>query len=212
MNAPTKPSAVITTELNSSVFTDQQQSSMIGAGAAVAEQDGTEAQAVETFVRILGKGPTLVMYSAAQALFQQGYHSVLPDMSPDALAKRTTRFFSEVLKAGGITKPKAETVTAQKKGAERAAKKAEMLADPRTTAQLADQIQAAYKALADHSAADPAALKKELRTLEKIQQVKKAPEDGALKAQLTVLRTSLAQAAKTCTSTEKLANAIRALN
>ena len=208
---PTAAGPVVTTDLATDVFSDQQQASMIGAAAAVAEQDATQDEAIETFVKVLGKAPTLVMYSTAQALFQKGYHDAMPDMSTDALAKRTTRFFSEVLKAGGITKPKAETVTSKKKAEQRAAQKQAMVNDPRTPDQISAEIKSAYAALANETAANPAETRKSLRELEATYKIKTAAENDALEAQLNALRSTLRDLVKTCRSPVKLADAIRAL-
>lgn len=210
-NNATKPSAVVTTELNTPVFSEQDTAALVGAAAGVAEQDQTEEKAVETYVRVLGKAPTLMMYTAAQALFQQGYHAVAPDLSVDALAKRTSRFFSEVLKAGNITKPKAETVTATKKAAQREEQKKAMLADPTPLAEISNKIKAAYAALANDTAADPAATRKELKALEKLKSIKTNAAQAETKDKAKEIRDSLIAAARACTDIDKLSAALIAL-
>jgi hypothetical protein len=75
-----KPSPVVTSQIaaNAAVFTPEDEASLIGAAAAVAESDAGEDGAIETYGRKLGPAPTLVMFVHAQKVVSIRLHASLP--------------------------------------------------------------------------------------------------------------------------------------
>jgi hypothetical protein len=196
-----KPSAVVTTEIGAAVaalFTPEDEAAMLGAAAAVAESDSGEAGAVETYGRKLGVAPTLAMYTHAQSLFQSGYMQAQPAVSPDALAKRTSRFFSDVLKAYGIKKPESHDPAAEKKREQREAAKVALLAKFKD-AKLAAGVP------------DTPEVKKAVKEAETALRLMTADQEEAFKKQKAALVSSLMEAVKKCTDLKKIGDALKAL-
>jgi hypothetical protein len=205
--------AAVTAPISTAPFSKEEEAALVGAAAAVAESDAAQDEAIETYGRIIGKAPTLEMYANAQALFQRGYSSVMPDMSGDALTKRTTRFFSAILSAYGMTKPTSGGVAAQKKAEERAVEKEKILSDFKGVKPEAikDMIKDAYAKLAA-AVPDSAQVKKDLKKAETALRLMTADEQEAFKKQKGALVSSLNEAVKRCTDLKKLMNALKALN
>lgn len=208
-----KPSAVVTTEIApSAVFTPEDEAAMIGAAAAVAESDAGEAGAVETYGRKLGVAPTLAMYVHSQKLFQSGYMQAQPAVSPDALAKRTSRFFSDVLRAYGIKKPESHDPAAEKKREQREQAKTAILAaykdkEPKA---IKEEIAQGYAKLAA-GVPDSAEVKKAVKQAETALRLMTADQEEAFKKQKAALVSSLNEAIKKCQDLKKLGDALKAL-
>jgi hypothetical protein len=207
-----KPSAVVTSEIHNTAFTPEDEAAMIGAAAAVAESDAGEADAVETYGRKLGVAPTLAMYTHAQSLFQSGYMQAQPAVSPDALAKRTSRFFSDVLKAYGIKRPESHDPAAEKKREQREAAKVALLAkfkgvEPKA---IKEQIAQGYAKLAA-SVPDAPEVKKAVKEAETALRLMTADQEEAFKKQKAALVSSLMEAVKKCTDLKKIGDALKAL-
>lgn len=207
-----KKPADVTTAISTALFSPEEEARLMGAAAAVAESDAAKDEAVETYGRALGKAPTLEMYACAQKLFQSGYAQSMPDISADALGRRTTRFFSEVLAAYGMTKPTSTSPSAEKKAAERAAEKEALLAQFKgiKPEAIKEQIKAAYAKLAA-SVPDSAEVKKELKKAETALRLMTADEQEAFKKQKAALVSSLNEAIKRCDDLKKLDAALRVL-
>ena len=207
-----KPSPAVTAEISTDVFAPEAQAAMIGAAAAVAESDNAEAEAEETYARIMGNAPTLAMYVMAQKLFQTGYMQTVPAVSPDALSKRTSRFFSDVLRNFGMTKPKSEDPAAQKKAEQREKQRADILAAYKGKApkQIKEEIAQAYAKLAA-GVPDSAEVKKELKKAETALREMTAAETEAFKKQKAALVSSITEAVKKCADLAKLTKALEAL-
>ena len=209
---PSAPSPTVTSQIVTDLFTPEQQASMVGAAAAVAESDTAKEEAVETYARIIGKAPTLAMYAHAQNLFQSGYMQAQPAISPDALTRRTTRFFSEVLTAYGITRPKSDDPAAEKKAEQREKAKADLLAkfkgvEPKA---IKEQIAQGYAKLAA-GVPDTPEVKKAVKEAETALRLMTADQDAAFKKQKAALVSSLTEAVKKCNDLKKIADAIKAL-
>ena len=210
-----KPSAVVTTEIATAVaglFSPEDEAAMIGAAAAVAESDAGEAGAVETYGRKLGVAPTLAMYVHSQKLFQSGYMQAQPAVSPDALAKRTSRFFSDVLRAYGIKKPESHDPAAEKKREQREQAKAAILAaykdkEPKA---IKEEIAQGYAKLAA-GVPDSAEVKKAVKQAETALRLMTADQEEAFKKQKAALVSSLNEAIKKCQDLKKLGDALKAL-
>lgn len=202
----------VTQPVDAGLFTAEDEAAMIGAAAAVAESDSGEAGAIETYGRKLGTAPTLAMYVHAQKLFQAGYIQAMPATSADALAKRTGRFFSDVLKAYGIAKPKSEDPAAEKKAEQRAAEKAKLLEEFKGIKPdaIKEMIQDAYAKLAA-SVPDSVEVKKDLKKAETALRLITADETETFKKQKAALVSSLQAAIKACQDLKKLEKALIAL-
>lgn len=211
----TAPSAVVTTEVGtavSSLFDDQQQASMVAAAAAVAESDSAKDEALETYAKVLGTAPTFAMYIGAQKVFQTGYVEAMPAMTTDALSKRTSRFFSELLKTYGMKRPESHDPAAEKKRIEREAAKTAILKtfENVAPAKIKEAIKTGYAKLAA-GVPDQAEVKKEIKKAETALKLMTADQDEAFKKQKSALVSSLNEAVKRCTDLLKLADAIKAL-
>jgi hypothetical protein len=207
MNAKT----TVTTAVNG-IFDEKTEASLKAAAASVAESDAGNDEALETFARVLTPTPTFEMYTGAQKVFQAGYIAAMPDMSIDALAKRTSRFFSEVLKTYGITKPQSHDPAAEKKREQRE-KAAESLVakykakKPET---IKEEIKKGYAALAA-GAPDSAEVKKKIKEAEQALKLMTKAETDKATATLKALRSSLIEYAKKATDYDKIKAAIIAL-
>jgi len=207
-----KPSAVITAELNPALLGEQETASLMGAAAAVAESDSAKDEALETFARVIGTAPTFAMYTEAQKVFQAGYIQAMPGISPDALSKRTGRFFSDLLKSYGIKRPESHDPAAEKKREQREAAKAALLAkfkgvDP---AKIKESIKAGYAKLGA-GVPDHAEVKKAVKEAETALRLMTADETEAFNKQKAALASSIKEAVKTCTDLNKLVAALKAL-
>lgn len=208
-----KPSAVVTAELTAALFGETETAALMGAAAAVAESDSAKDEAQETFARVMGNAPTLAMYLEAQKVFQAGYIQAMPAITPDALSKRTTRFFSELLKEYGMTKPKSADPAAEAKAAQREKAKTETLKqfEGIAPAKIKEAIKSGYAKLAA-GVPDSTEVKKEIKKAELALRLMTSDEQEAFKKQKAALVSSLNEAVKKCTDLAKLANAIKALN
>jgi hypothetical protein len=207
-----KPSAVVTSEIHGTAFTPEDEAAMLGAAAAVAESDSGEAGAIETYGRKLGVAPTLAMYAHAQSLFQSGYMQAQPAITPDALKKRTTRFFSAVLNAYKMDKPKSDDPAAEKKAEQREAAKVALLAkfkgvEPKA---IKEQIAQGYAKLAA-GVPDTPEVKKAVKEAETALRLMTADQEEAFKKQKAALVSSLMEAVKKCTDLKKIGDALKAL-
>lgn len=207
-----KKPADVTTAISTALFSPEDEARLMGAAAAVAESDAAQDEAVETYDRILGKAPTYEMYVLAQKCFQAGYLQTMPDTSADTLSKRTSRFFSEVLKVRGMVKPTSGAPSAEKKAEQRAAEKEKILADFKGIKPevIKEQIKAAYAKLAA-SVPDSAEVKKELKKAETALRLMTADEQEAFKKQKAALVSSINEAIKRCDDLKKLDAALRVL-
>ena len=207
MNAKT----TVTTAVNG-LFAPEVEASLKAAAASVAESDAGNDEALETFARVLTPTPTFEIYTGAQKVFQAGYIAAMPDMSVEALAKRTSRFFSEVLKTYGITKPQSHDPAAEKKREQRE-KAAQTLVTkykakkPET---IKEEIKKGYAALAA-GAPDSAEVKKQIKEAEAALKLMTKAETDKATATLKALRSSLIEYAKKATDYEKIKAAILAL-
>lgn len=206
---PTQPT--ITTAVNG-LFPAEQEAALKGAAAAVAESDNAKEEALETFARILTPTPTLDIYINAQKVFQAGYVAVLPDISPQALDKRTSRFFSELLKEYGMTKPQSHDPAAEKKREQRAKAEAELLAKykGKKPEAIKEEIQQGYAKLAA-SVPDSAEVKKAVKQAETALRIMTKEQTEKEAATLKALRSTLMDYAKKATDYEKIKKAILAL-
>ena len=214
-NANTKPSAVVTTEVGTAVdslFDAQQTASMTAAAAAVADSDSAKDEAMETFAKVLGTAPTYAMYIGAQKVFQAGYVEAMPAMTTDALAKRTSRFFSDLLKQYGMKRPESHDPAAEKKRDQREAAKAATLKayEGIAPAKIKESIKTGYAKLAA-GVPDHAEVKKEIKKAELALKLMTADQEEAFKKQKAALVTSLTDAIKKCQDLNKLADALKAL-
>ena len=209
-----KPSPVVTTQIaaNAAVFTPEDEASLIGAAAAVAESDAGEDGAIETYGRKLSPAPTLAMFVHAQKLFQSGYMQACPSVSPDALAKRTTRFFNSVMQAYGITKPASDDPAAQKKAEQREAAKVAILASykDKEPKAIKEEIAQGYAKLAA-GVPDSPEVKKAIKQAETALRLMTADQDEAFRKQKAALVSSLNDAVKKCQDLKKLTAALMAL-
>jgi len=207
-----KPSPTVTSQIVTDLFSPEQQAAMMGAAAAVAESDSAKDEAEETFARIIGTAPTLAMYVHAQKTFQAGYMQALPAVSPEALAKRTSRFFSEMLKNFGITKPKSDDPAAEKKAAQRDKAKTDLLAKYKDTDPKAikEQIAQGYAKLAA-GVPDSPEVKKAVKEAETALRLMTADATEAFKKQKAAIVSSLTEAIKKCQDLKKLGEALKAL-
>lgn len=202
----------VTNPINTDTFSPEDEALLIGAAAAVAESDASESEAIETYGRKLGKAPTLAMYVHAQNLFQKGYVQTMPDMSGVALAKRTTRFFSQVLSDFGMTKPKSFETVSVKKAEQREAEKQKILDEFKGVKPEAikEQIKGFYAKLAA-SVPDSKEVKKELNKAETALRLLTADATEHHKKIKRTLVQSLNAAVKKCDDLKKIENAIKAL-
>ena len=207
MNAKT----TVTTAVNG-IFDEKTEASLKAAAASVAESDAGNDEALETFARVLTPTPTFEMYTGAQKVFQAGYIAAMPDMSIDALAKRTSRFFSEVLKTYGITKPQSHDPAAEKKREQRE-KAAQALVDKykaKKPEAIKEEIKKGYAALAA-GAPDSAEVNKKIKEAERALKLMTKAETDKATATLKALRSSLIEYAKKATDYDKIKAAILAL-
>jgi hypothetical protein len=207
-----KKETQVTQPVDTGTFTKEDEAALIGAAAAVAESDDAENKAVETFIRLLGTAPTLDIYVHAQRLFQSGYMLTSPATTPDALTKRTTRFFNRVLTEGGLTKPNSGNPVSEKKAEQREAEKEKILSEFKGVKPEAIEkiIKDSYAKLAA-SVPDSKEVKKELRKAETALRLMTADKVDAFKKQKAALVSSLKDAIKKCDDLNKLVNALKAL-
>lgn len=211
----TKPGPVVTTEVGTAVeslFDAKQTASMTAAAAAVAESDSAKDEAMETFAGVLGTAPTFAMYIGAQKVFQAGYIEAMPAMTTDALAKRTTRFFSDLLKQYGMKRPESHDPAAEKKREQREAAKAAVLKTFEGVAptKIKEAIKTGYAKLAA-GVPDQAEVKKEIKKAELALKLMTQDQEEAFKKQKAALVSSINEAIKKCNDLTKLTDALKAL-
>lgn len=201
----------VTTAING-IFDEKTEASLKAAAASVAESDAGNDEALETFARVLTPTPTFEIYTGAQKVFQAGYIAAMPDMSVEALAKRTSRFFSEVLKTYGITKPVSHDPAAEKKREQREKAAQTLVAKYKTKKPetIKEEIKKGYAALAA-GAPDSAEVKKQIKEAEAALKLMTKAETDKATATLKALRSSLIEYAKKATDYEKIKAAILAL-
>lgn len=211
----TQPGPVVTTEVGTAVeslFDAQQTASMMAAAAAVADSDSAKDEAMETYAKVLGPAPTFAMYIGAQKVFQAGYIETMPAMTTDALSKRTSRFFSDLLKQYGMKRPESHDPAAEKKREQREQAKAAVLKtfEGVAPAKIKEAIKTGYAKLAA-GVPDQAEVKKEIKKAELALKLMTADQEEAFKKQKAALVSSLTEAIKKCNDLIKLADALKAL-
>lgn len=206
---PTQPT--VTTIVNG-LFNPEQEASLKAAAAAVAESDAGNDEAQETFARVLGNAPTFDMWTGAQKVFQAGYCAAMPAITNEALSKRTGRFFSDLIKTYGMTRPQSHDPAAEKKREQREKAQKALLEKFKNVkpAALKDAIQADYTKLGA-GVPDAAEVKKALKEKETALKLMTKAETDKASADLKALKSSLIDYAKKATDYNKIKAAILAL-
>ena len=181
------------------------------AGELFAKSEIDATQALELFALAVGTEPSFDTWSTKRLSFVNAYVRIKPTAKGNSADKAFGRFSARVVDSFGITIPKSTNDSALAKRADRAKAQEKLLAkhSDATPTLLKAQLQAAYKTLADRP--DSAIAKAQTKEIEKVLKIKNKAENDELRDELKGLRDQLRDAAKECTDTDKLQQAINIL-
>jgi len=206
MNAPQKNAIASALE----AVSPEQHAAAKKAGAAWAKQDQLAVEILEDYSRALGAKCTRLQYTTLMGDWKEGWMSQNQGKTSAAADKAWDRFKGrlEDLFEIEIITPESENPIAQKRKAEREAKKAELLAKHANTGpdQLRQKIEQTYSALAKNPTSKD--LKKTLKDLETVLVERTSEENKANGEALRALRSQVKEAANKCTDSDTLQAAL----
>ena len=187
-------------------------------GAAY-EQGGRYARSkLETFAiatdaaRTLGTAPSFDRWEAYRVQWVDGHTHANPDLTGNAHDAAWAEFAKLLNTLFGLEKPKAQTLAAMKKAAEREKAAEALLAKYEGTPaiELRDKLAKTYEAMARNP--ENKDLKKQQKELDKILKLKTSEENKAHGDELRRLRAEVREAVGKCTDIEKLEACLEVLD
>jgi hypothetical protein len=196
MNAPQKNT--IATAIDA--LTPEQHAAAKNAGAAWARKDNLAVETLTDYARMLGDKVTRLQFETAQADWKEGWIGANPGKTSAAVDKAWQRFKNDLedMFEIEIIKPASDNPLSEKRAAERAQKKAELIAAHQTSSpdQVRQQIESKYAALAKNPTSRD--LKKAVKELETVLREKTSGEHKACMEALKALRSQVREAANKC--------------
>lgn len=209
MNAPQKNTVATAID----ALTPEQHSAAKAAGAAWAKKDSLAVETLTNYARMLGDKVTRLQFETAQADWKEGWIGANPGKTSAAVDKAWQRFKGDLedMFEIEIIKPESDSPLAQQRKAERAAKKADLLAahQAATPDQVRQAIEAKYSALAKNPTSKD--LKKAVKDLETVLKEKTAAETSERMETLKALRSQVKEAATKCADEASLEAALEIL-
>lgn len=163
------------------------------------------------YAAMLGTDPTFDQWEAGRLQWVSGYVEANPANTGNAADKAWHRFAGLLEEFFGLVKPKAVSVAAEKKRAEREKKQKELLAKhgDMTPTMIRAQMEAAYQTLAKNPTNKEAM--KQVKELDKVLKVKQSEENKQHGEELKDLRAAIREAAGKCTDIPTLEAALSTL-
>lgn len=163
------------------------------------------------YAAMLGTDPTFDQWEAGRLQWVSGYVEANPANTGNAADKAWHRFAGLLDEFFGLVKPKAVSVAAEKKRAEREKKQKELLAKhgDLTPTMIRAQMEAAYQTLAKNPTNKEAM--KQVKELDKVLKVKQSEENKQHGEELKDLRAAIREAAGKCTDIPTLEAALSTL-
>lgn len=163
------------------------------------------------YAAMLGTDPTFDQWEAGRLQWVSGYVEANPANTGNAADKAWNRFAGLLEEFFGLVKPKAVSVAAEKKRAEREKKQKELLAKhgDMTPTMIRAQMEAAYQTLAKNPTNKEAM--KQVKELDKVLKVKQSEENKQHGEELKDLRAAIREAAGKCTDIPTLEAALSTL-
>ena len=209
MNAPQKNT--IATAIDA--LTAEQHAAAKAAGAAWARKDNLAVETLTDYARMLGEKVTRLQFETAQADWKEGWIGANPGKTSAAVDKAWQRFKNDLedMFEIEIIKPASDNPLSEKRAAERAQKKADLLAAHQDSSpdQVRQQIEKTYAALAKNPTSKD--LKKAVKDLETVLKEKTSEENKAHGEELRAARSQVREAANKCLDLETLAAALEIL-
>ena len=209
MNAPQKNT--IATAIDA--LTAEQHAAARQAGAAWARKDILAVETLTNYARMLGEQVTRLQFETAQADWKEGWIGANPGKTSAACDKAWQRFKNDLedMFEIEIIKPASDNPLSEKRAAERAQKKADLLAAHQTSSpdQVRQQIEKTYAALAKNPTSKD--LKRTAKELETVLREKTSEENKAHGEELRAARSQVKEAASKCLDLETLAAALEIL-
>ncbi len=209
MNAPQKNT--IATAIDA--LTAEQHAAAKAAGAAWARKDNLAVETLTDYARMLGEKVTRLQFETAQADWKEGWIGANPGKTSAAVDKAWQRFKNDLedMFEIEIIKPASDNPLSEKRAAERAQKKADLLAAHQDSSpdQVRQQIEKTYAALAKNPTSKD--LKKAAKDLETVLREKTSEENKAHGEELRAARSQVREAANKCLDLETLAAALEIL-
>ena len=209
MNAPQKNT--IATAIDA--LTAEQHAAAKAAGAAWARKDNLAVETLTDYARMLGEKVTRLQFETAQADWKEGWIGANPGKTSAAVDKAWQRFKNDLedMFEIEIIKPASDNPLSEKRAAERAQKKADLLAAHQDSSpdQVRQQIEKTYAALAKNPTSKD--LKRTAKELETVLREKTSEENKAHGEELRAARSQVREAANKCLDLETLAAALEIL-
>jgi hypothetical protein len=206
MNAPQK--TTIATAIDA--LTPEQHAAAKQAGAAWARKDNLAVETLTNYARMLGDQVTRLQYETAAADWKEGWIGANPGKTSAAVDKAWQRFKNDLedMFEIEILKPASDSPLAQQRAAERAQKKADLIAAYQASSpdQIRQAIEKNYSALAKNPTSKD--LKKTVKDLETVLKEKTSEENKAHGEEIRAARSQVKEAANKCTDLETLAAAL----
>lgn len=163
------------------------------------------------YAAMLGTDPTFDQWEAGRLQWVSGYVEANPANTGNAADKAWNRFAGLLDEFFGLVKPKAVSVAAEKKRAEREKKQKELLAKhgDLTPTMIRAQMEAAYQTLAKNPTNKEAM--KQVKELDKVLKVKQSAENKELGEELKALRSAVKEAVGKCIDIGLLESVLAAL-
>ena len=179
-------------------------------GAQWAEAQRSTYEVVSNAARTLGTNPTHEEWMEYAAQWKDGYVHQNPNNTANAGDQQWGRFAKQLGEFFGLTKPKAASVHAEKKAAERSAKAQKLL--DKYAEQTAEQIQEMRRAALESAAKGSETAEKIAADLKKVLKHKTSDENKATAEKRKALREQVVAAARKCTDLDKLEAALDCLD
>lgn len=210
MNAP----QMNTVAASIDALSPEQHAAAKNAGAAWARKDSLAVETLTNYARMLGDKVTRLQFETAQLDWKEGWMGANPGKTSAAVDKAWSRFKGDLedMFEIEIIKPESENPLSQQRAAERAQKKADLLAayQDKSPDQVRQQIESKYSALAKNPTSRD--LKKAVKDLETVLKEKTSEENKACMEALKALRSQVREAASKCTDGPALEAALDVLS
>lgn len=209
MNAPQKNT--IATAIDA--LTPEQHAAAKAAGRAWAKKDSLAVETLNDYARMLGEKCTRLQFETAQIDWKEGWMLENPGKTTAAVDKAWSRFKGDLedMFEIEIIKPTSDNPLSEKRAAERAQKKADLLAAHQASSpdQVRQAIEKNYAALAKNPTSKD--LKKAVKDLETVLKEKTSEESKERMEALKALRSQVREAATKCTDEDTLQAALNIL-
>ena len=195
-------------------LTPEQHAAAKAAGRAWARKDSLAVETLGDYARMLGEKVTRLQFETAQLDWKEGWMLENPGKTSAAVDKAWSRFKGDLedMFEIEIIKPESENPLSQQRAAERAQKKADLLAayQDKSPDQVRQGIEKGYSALAKNPTNKD--LKKAVRDLETVLKEKTSEETKERMEALKALRSQVREAASKCTDEAALEAALDVLS